>query len=171
MATLTETIFPECPERKHSDPNFVDYSFLSSEIDDPVDKPFKVDDLEISDDNGESQDEHEEEISSSCKFKIFWIMLSQLLIFCCKCRKASHIEKTKIRGSLLEVTLMCLEGRQTHTFNRRKNICDVLSLSIAKIPLFLYYLKYYFYIKQRNKIVSEMRTHIAVNVICDGQCD
>ena len=53
MATLTETIFPECPERKHSDPNFLDYSFLSSEIDDPVDKPFKVDDLEISDDNGE----------------------------------------------------------------------------------------------------------------------
>ena len=40
-------------------------------------------------------------------------MLSQLLIFCFKCRKAAHIEKTKVRRSLLGVTLMCVEGHQT----------------------------------------------------------
>ena len=94
-------------------PDFLDESFLSSEIDDPLDESFKVDDLETSDDDDESQDKVEENISSPCKFIVFWEMLSQLLVFCFKCRKAAHIEKTAVRGSLLEVTLMCLEGHQT----------------------------------------------------------
>ena len=177
-------MFPECPERKDCDPDFLDDSFLSSEIDDPLDESFKVDDLETPDDDNESQDEDEEKISSSCKFIVFWEMLSQLLIFYFKCRKAAHIEKTKVRGSLLEVTLMCVEGHQTqwrsqpvidtmalgnmlvaasslftgNTFTRIKEFCDVLSLSIAKMSLFLKIQKKYlfpvikhFYIKQRNK--------------------
>ena len=90
-------------------------------------------------------------------------MLSQLLIFCFKCKKAAHIEKVKVRGSLLEVTLMCVEGHQTqwrsqpvigtmvlgnllvaasilftgNTSTRIKEFCDVLFLSIAKMPWFL----------------------------------
>ena len=92
----------------HCDPDFLDDSFLSSEIDDPLDESFKVD-LETSDDGYESQAEDSERISSSCKFIVFWEMLSQLLIFCFKCRKAAHIEKTKVRGILQEVTLMCVE--------------------------------------------------------------
>ena len=64
VATLTENMFPECPERKDCDPDFFDDSFLSSEIDDPLDESFKVDDLETSDDDDESQDEEEERISS-----------------------------------------------------------------------------------------------------------
>ena len=63
VATLTENMFPECPERKDCDPDFLDDSFLSSEIDDPLDKSFKVD-LESSGDDDESQDEDEERISS-----------------------------------------------------------------------------------------------------------
>ena len=70
----------------HCDPDFLDDSFLSSEIDDPLDESFKVD-LETSDDGYESQAEDSERISSSCKFIVFWEMLSQLLIFCFKCRK------------------------------------------------------------------------------------
>ena len=85
VATLTENMFPECPERKDCDPDFFDDSFLSSEIDDPLDESFKVDDLETSDDDGESQDDDEEEISLSCKFIVFREMLSQLLIICFKC--------------------------------------------------------------------------------------
>ena len=46
VATLTENMFPECPDRKDRDPDFIDDSFLSSEIDDPLDESFKVDDLE-----------------------------------------------------------------------------------------------------------------------------
>ena len=79
------TVFPHC------DPDFLDGSFLSSEIDDPLDESFKVD-LETSDDGYESQAEDSERISSSCKFIVFWEMLSQLLIFCFKCRKVAHIE-------------------------------------------------------------------------------
>ena len=60
MATLTENMFPECPEKKHCDPDFLDDSFLSSEIDDPLDESLKVDDLQTSDDDNESQDENEE---------------------------------------------------------------------------------------------------------------
>ena len=71
VATLTENMFPECPERKHCDPNFLNDSFLSSEIDDPLDESFKVDDLETSDDDDESQDEDNEKVSSSCKFIVF----------------------------------------------------------------------------------------------------
>ena len=48
------TVFPHC------DPDFLDDSFLSSEIDDPLDESFKVDDLETSDDEYESQDEDSE---------------------------------------------------------------------------------------------------------------
>ena len=59
VATLTENMFPECPERKHYDPDFLNDSFLSSEIDDPLDESFKVDELETSDDDDESQDEDE----------------------------------------------------------------------------------------------------------------
>ena len=92
VATLTENMFPECPERKHCDPDFLADSFLSSEIDDLLDESFKVDDLETSDDDYESQDEDNERISSSCKFIVFWGMLSQLLIFCFECRKVAHIE-------------------------------------------------------------------------------
>ena len=44
----------------HCDPDFLDDSFLSSEIDDPLDESFKVDDLETSDDEYESQDEDSE---------------------------------------------------------------------------------------------------------------
>ena len=29
----------------------------------------------------------------------------------------------------------------------------------------------HFYIKQRNKIVSELKTHIVLNIIGDGRCD
>ena len=163
VATLMEKMFPECPERKDCDPDFLDDSFLSSEIDDPLDESFKVDDLETSDDDDESQDEDKERISSSCKFIVFWEMRSQLLIFCFKCRKAAHIEKIKVRGSLLEVTLMRVKGHQTqwrsqpvtgmmalgnmlvaasilstgNTFTRIKEFCDVLSLSIAKMSSFL----------------------------------
>ena len=71
MAALTENMFPECPEKKHYDPDFLDNSFLSSEIDDPLDESFKVDDLQTSDDDNESQDEDEEKISSSCMFIVF----------------------------------------------------------------------------------------------------
>ena len=204
VPTLTENMFAECPERKDCDPDFLDDSFLSSENDDPLDESFKVDDLETSDDDDESQDEDEERISSSCKFITFREMLSQLLMFCFKCRKAAHTEKTKVRGSLLEVTLMCVEGHQTqwrsqpvtgtmalgnmliaasilftgNTFTRIKEFCDVLSLSTAKMSSFLKIQKKYlfpvinhFYIKQRNKIVSELKTHTALNVIGDGRCD
>ena len=38
VATLTENMFPECPEREHCEPDFLDDSFLSSEIDDPLDE-------------------------------------------------------------------------------------------------------------------------------------
>ena len=38
VATLTKKSFPECPDRKHCDPYFFDNSFLSSEIDDPLDE-------------------------------------------------------------------------------------------------------------------------------------
>ena len=113
VATLTKKKFPECPDRKHCDPDFFDDSFLSSEIDDPLDESFKVDDLETSDDDDESQDEDEEKISSLCKFIVFCEMLQQLLIFCFKSKKAAHIEKTKVRGSLLEVALLCVESHQT----------------------------------------------------------
>ena len=64
VSTLTENMFPVCPERKHCDPDFLDDSFLSSKIDDPVDESFKVDDLETSDDDNESQDKDKEKISS-----------------------------------------------------------------------------------------------------------
>ena len=64
VATLMENMFPVCPERKHCDPDFLDDSFLSSKIDDPVDESFKVDDLETSDDDNESQDEGEEKIKN-----------------------------------------------------------------------------------------------------------
>ena len=169
VATLTENMFPECPERKHCDPDFLDDSFLSSEIDDPLDESFKVDDLETSDDGDESREEEEEEerISSSCKSIVFW----EMLIFRFKCRKAAHIEKTKVRGSLLEVTLMCVEGQQTqwcsqpiigtmalgnmlvaasilftgNTFTRIKEFCGVLSLSIAKMSPFLKIQKKYLF--------------------------
>ena len=71
MAALMENMFLECPEKKHCDPDFLDDSFLSSEIDDPLDESFKVDDLQTSDDDNESQDEDEEKISSSCMFIVF----------------------------------------------------------------------------------------------------
>ena len=96
-------------QRKHYDLDILDDSFLSSEIDNPLDESFKVDDLETSDDDDESQDDENKIISSLCKFLVFWEMLSQLLIFCFKCRKAAHIEKTNVRGILQEVTLMCVE--------------------------------------------------------------
>ena len=162
LATLTKKMFQECPEKKHCDSDFLDDSFLSSKIDDSLDELFKVDDLETSDDDDESQDEYEEKISSLCMFIVFWGMLSQLLIFCFKCRKAAHTENTKVRGSLLEVTLMCVEGHQTqwrsqpvigsmalgnllvvasilftvNAFTRMKEFCDVLSLSIARMSSF-----------------------------------
>ena len=101
-----------CPERKHCDPDFLDDSFLSSKIDDPLDESFKVDDLEASDNDDESQDEENERISSWCKFIVFREMFSQLLIFRFKCWEAAHIEKTKVRGTLQEVTLMFVEGHQ-----------------------------------------------------------
>ena len=104
---------PECPERKQCDPDFLDDSFLSSEIDDPLDESLKAGDLETSDDKDESEEEDEEKISSSCMFIVFWEMLSQLLIFCFKCRKAVLIENTKVTGSLLAVTLKCVEGHHT----------------------------------------------------------
>ena len=56
MAALTENMFPECPGKKHYDTDFLDNSFLSSEIDDPLDESFKVDDLQTSDDDNESQE-------------------------------------------------------------------------------------------------------------------
>ena len=162
LATLTKKMFQECPEKKHCDSDFLDDSFLSSKIDDSLDELFKVDDLETSDDDDESQDEDEKKISSSCMFIVFWGMLSQLLIFCLKCRKSAHIENTKVRGSLLEVTLMCVEGHQmqwrsqpvigtmvignllvvasilftVNAFTRMKEFCDVLSLSIARMSSF-----------------------------------
>ena len=162
MATFTENMFPECPEREHCEPDFLDDSFLSSEIDDPLDESLKIDDLEPLDDNDELHDEDNERISSSCKFIVFLEMFSQLLIFCFKCKKAAHIEKIKVRGSLLEVTLMCVEVHQIqwrsqpvigtmvlgnllvvasilftgNTSTRIKEFCDVLFLSIAKMPSF-----------------------------------
>ena len=81
VAILTEI----CPERKHCDPDFLDDSFLSSKIDDPLDESFKVDDLEASDNDDESQKEDNERISSWCKFIVFREMFSQLLIFRFKC--------------------------------------------------------------------------------------
>ena len=103
----------ECPDRKHCDPDFLGDSFLSSEIDDPLDESLKAGDLETSDDKDESEEEDEEKISLSCKFIVFWEMLSQLLIFCFKCRKDVLIENTKVRRSLLAVTLKCVEGHHT----------------------------------------------------------
>ena len=128
VSTLTENMFPVCPERKHCDPDFLDDSFLSSEIDDPLDESFKVDDLETSDDDGESQDEDEEEISSSCKFIVFWEMLSQLLIFCFKCRKAAHIEKTKVRGSRRSLDTMAFTTSNWHDGTWKSASCGKYSL-------------------------------------------
>ena len=129
-------------------------------------------------------------------------MLSQLLTFCFKCRKAASTEKTKV--SLLQVTFMCVEGHQTqwrsqpvtgtmalgnllvatsilftgNTFTRIIKFCNVLYLSIAKLPSFSKIQKKYFfsvinnfYIKQRNKIAPKLKTHIALNVTRDGRCD
>ena len=54
----------------------------------------------------------------------------------------------------------------------------MLFLSIAKISSFLKIQKKYlfpvinhFYIKQRNKIVSELKAHGALNVTGDGRCN
>ena len=55
-------------QRKHYDLDILDDSFLSSEIDNPLDESFKVDDLETSDDDDESQDDDNKRISSLCKF-------------------------------------------------------------------------------------------------------
>ena len=127
MAALTENMFPECPEKKHCDPDFLDNSFLSSEIDDPLDESFKVDDLQTSDDDNESQDEDEEKISSSCMFIVSWEMLSQLLIFCFKSRKATHIEKTKVRGRRSSDT-MAFTTSNWHDGNWKSTSCGWYSL-------------------------------------------
>lgn len=44
-------------QREKTDLNFFHVSFLSSEVDDPLDEPFKVHGLEATDDDDESQDE------------------------------------------------------------------------------------------------------------------
>lgn len=55
MATLMGNMFPESPERKDCHPDFPNDSFLSSEIHNPLDESFKVDDLDRSNDASESQ--------------------------------------------------------------------------------------------------------------------
>ena len=78
-------------------------------------------------------------------------------------------------GNLLVVAGILFTG---NAFTRIKEFCDVLSLSIAKMLFFKKIQKKYlfpvinhFYIKQRNKIVSELKTHTALNIIGDGRCD
>ena len=65
----------------------------------------------------------------------------------------------------------------SNAFIQVKEFCDVVSLSIAKMLFFKKIQKKYlfpvinhFYIKQRNKIVSELKTHTALNIIGDGRC-
>ena len=68
-------------------------------------------------------------------------------------------------------------GKNRQVFPRIEEFCDVLSLSVAKISSFIKIQKNYlfsfinhFYIKQRNKILSELKTRTALNVIGDGRC-
>ena len=65
-----------------------------------------------------------------------------------------------------------------NTFTRIKKFCDMLSFSMARMSSFLKIQEKYifpvinhFYIKQRNKIVSDLKTYTALNVIGDGRCD
>ena len=77
-------------------------------------------------------------------------------------------------GNLLVAASISFTG---NTFTRIKEFCDVLSLSVAKMSSFLKIQKKYillvinhFYIKPRNKIVSELKTHTALDVTGDGRC-
>ena len=81
---------------------------------------------------------------------------------------------TMALGNLLVAASISFTG---NTFTRIKEFCDVLSLSVAKMSSFLKIQKKYllpvinhFYIKPRNKIVSELKTHTALDVIGDRRC-
>ena len=111
VATLMETMCPECPERRDCDPDFLNDSFLFSETDEPLNESFKVDDLETSDNVDESQDKDSERIFIVVQVNGF--LGNAFTAVLLQMQKSFLYSKDQSKGSVLEITLMCVEGHQT----------------------------------------------------------
>ena len=91
-ATMADT-FQHLPEIAENENEVLESSILSSEYDDPNDKSFSVEDeCPAATESKYETDDENDIINLSTKFIVFWPMLSQLLVFCLKCKKAPHIE-------------------------------------------------------------------------------
>lgn len=100
-------------DKDDSDFDIFNSTYSSTIKENPSDTSFSVSNVDIESSEESSEEENCTSKASQEKNKayiVFWSMLLQLFNFCLQCKNPAHIEQVATRGSLLVVSLVCIEG-------------------------------------------------------------